>query len=109
MKDQNVYLVHILESAEAIVSYIQGTTKKEFLSSGEKQDAVIRRFEIIGEATKQLTDATTSRDRSIPWRSVASMRDRLIHEYFAVDLEFVWKTAKTDMPSFIARIRKLLE
>lgn len=109
MKDARVFLTHILESAEAIQAYVGGMTKRDFLSSREKQDAVVRRFEIIGEATKRLSVETKARDAAVPWRDIAGMRDRLIHEYFAIDMEFVWKTAKHDLPSFIKRIRKLLE
>ncbi len=109
MKDSQVYLTHILESAEAILAYVRDVDKRGFLASPEKQDAVIRRFEIIGEASKRLSEKTKLEDSSIPWRHVASMRDRLIHEYFAVDMEFVWRTAKHDLPTFVERVRKLLE
>ncbi len=92
-----------------IQGYIHGITKKQFLASSEKRDAVIRRFEIIGEATKRLTEEIRRHDTSIPWKKIAGMRDILIHEYFAIDVEFVWKTAKYDLPTFITRVKKLLK
>ena len=109
MKDSRIFLTHILESAEMIQMYIQGITRKQFLASSEKRDAVVRRFEIIGEATKHLTDEIRNHDMSIPWKKIAGMRDILIHEYFAIDMEFVWKTAKVDLPTFIKRVKKLLK
>jgi len=109
MKEALVYLAHIIESAEKIQEYINNITKKEFLKSSEKQDCVIRRFEIIGEATKHLTDDTKRRDKHIPWKKITGMRDILIHEYFAIDVHFVWKTAKYDLPKLLNRIKIVVE
>ena len=69
----------------------------------------MRRLEIIGEATKRLTPEVRNRDAQIPWREIAGMRDILIHEYFAVDLELVWKTIKRDVPKLVKRIKLLLD
>ena len=109
MKEATIYLEHILESAEAVAEHIQGLTKQDFLKSRKAQDAVLRRLEIIGEATKRLTPEVRNRDAQIPWREIAGMRDILIHEYFAVDLELVWKTIKRDVPKLVKRIKLLLD
>lgn len=109
MKESKIFLTHILESAEIIQEYIHGVTKRQFLASREKRDAVVRRFEIIGEATKHLDKEIRDHNKAIPWKKIAGMRDVLIHEYFAIDMEFVWKTAKYDLPTFIKQIKKLLK
>jgi uncharacterized protein with HEPN domain len=64
-----------------------------------RQDAVIRKLEIIGEAVKQLSDATRQRQPEIPWRQIAGMRDRLTHNYFGVDLVLVWRVVEHDLPA----------
>jgi uncharacterized protein with HEPN domain len=72
------------------------------------QDAVIRRLEIIGEATKNLTKETKQRAPNEPWKEIAGMRDKLIHAYFGVDLEIVWQTASKEIPSFKNAVAQLL-
>ena len=97
-KDENVYLRHILDSISKRDSYIDGFTKEEFLDSSLVQDAVIRQLEIIGEATKRLPEAALKSKPDIPWQSIAGMRDKLIHDYFGVDIETAWLTALEDLP-----------
>jgi uncharacterized protein with HEPN domain len=105
-KDPRVYLAHILECAAKIEDYI--TTEKEFLRDPKTQDAVIRNFEIIGEAAKRVPDDYSTRYPDIPWRLMAGFRDVLIHAYEGVDLQRVWKIAKEDLPQVKAAISKIL-
>ena len=72
------------------------------------QDGVIRQIEIIGEATKRLSTDFRSRHRHIPWDDIAGMRDKLIHDYFGVDIEKVWLTAKDDRPMLRAEVKQIL-
>ncbi len=74
--------------------YVGGITKDEFFSSVQLQDAVIRRIEIIGESVKNIPAETKEKYPDIAWKEIAEMRDILIHEYFAVDLELTWQAAK---------------
>jgi uncharacterized protein with HEPN domain len=73
-----------------------------------RQDAIIRKLEIIGEAVKQLSNVTKDRRSEIPWKQIAGMRDRLTHDYFGVDLVLVWRVIERDLPVLKAAVIGLL-
>lgn len=106
-KDPRTYVEHIKESISWIEKYLEGVSKEELFGSMEKQDALVRRLEIIGEATKALPEAFKQEHPEIPWRDIAGMRDNLVHEYFDVDLEEVWKTATADIPDLKKKLSDL--
>jgi uncharacterized protein with HEPN domain len=87
--DQLGRLRDLLEAARLIVSYLQDTTETDFCANTEKQDAVIRRIEIIGEATTHLTEATRLAVRELPFRKMRGMRNIVAHDYANVDLKIV--------------------
>lgn len=89
MKNDKVYLHHILECIENIESYIPNG-ESDFFSSKLIQDAVIRNLEIVGEATKRISRDLREQHPEVPWREMAGLRDVLIHNYFGVDNEIVW-------------------
>lgn len=97
MRDDRLYGLHILECIDRIVSYTQGG-REEFLRDTRTQDAVVRNFEIIGEAAKRISEPTRSLAPDIPWRRIAGFRDVLIHQYAGVDLEETWKRIERDLP-----------
>ena len=107
MKDQRVYLGHIRDAIDDIVSYA-GVGRDAFMVDRMRQDAVIRKLEIIGEAVKQLSDETKQRRREIPWKQIAGMRDRLTHAYFGVDLSLVWAVVERDLPALATAVSALL-
>jgi len=97
-KDDSVYLEHILDSIKWIESYISDISRDQFLNNHLVQDAIIRQIEIIGEASKKLSISLKQKYLYIPWKDIAGMRDKLIHGYFGVDIEAVWKTVEDDIP-----------
>ncbi len=97
-RDVRVYIEDVLESISAIEEYTQTITEEEFYVNRQVQDAVLRRFEIIGEAVKNIDKNFKGKYPNIPWKSIAGMRDVLIHEYFGVNLKRVWNVIKTDIP-----------
>ena len=105
----DVYLEDILESVEHIQRFIDGVSEDEFYENVEKQDAVLRRLEIIGEAVKHLPDEIREDHPDIPWRQIAGMRDIIIHEYFGITLEMVWVVATEDILDLKAKVEKIIE
>jgi len=83
-------------------------TYKEFLADTRTQDAVIRNLEIIGEATKNLSTELRIQYPDVPWKSMAGVRDRLIHHYFAVDFEIVWKIAIVEIPDLVLQMAEII-
>lgn len=109
MKHDKVYLSNIIDSIDRILDYTADISHKEFRKNNMIQDAVVRNFEIIGEATKHISSDLRRDTDHIPWKNMAGMRDKLIHNYMGVDLDAVWKTIDDILPSLRNDITKLLE
>ena len=107
-KDVQIFLQHILLSIESIATYTKNISKEDFLNSPQVQDAVMRQLEVLGEAVKNLHSEFKEKNPTIPWRSIAGMRDMLIHEYFGVDIGLVWNTVINDLPVLRDFIKKTL-
>ncbi len=107
-RDDTVYLRHILESVERIQTYLRGVEERAFEQDSLRQDGVIRQLEIIGEAVKQLSPGLREAHAEVPWKDMAGMRDKLIHQYFGVDLEAVWEAATRDLPILKTEIEEIL-
>ena len=107
MRDYKVYLQDILAAVESIEAFVQGMSFEEFRSDDKTTTAVIRKFEIIGEATKQIPDSIRRQYPNIPWKDMAGMRDRLIHFYFGVDYHLVWAAIKERLPRLKEEMQKV--
>jgi uncharacterized protein with HEPN domain len=106
-KDPRVYLAHILECIQKIERFTAGG-KNHFFGDVMVQDAVLRNFEVIGEAAKRLDDAYRAAHPAIPWRALAGLRDVLIHQYEGVDLDKVWAIVEGELPGLREAIAALL-
>ena len=109
MSKDNAYLADILRAAKAIRQFVAGVTKEQFLANEEKYEAVNRKFEIIGEASRHLSPEMRQQFPDVPWRLITAMRNILIHDYDDVDLNVVWHTAQDDLPPLIAQMETYLE
>lgn len=107
-KDSKFFLQHILESIELIEKYIQGVTEEQFHSSVEKQDLVVRRLEIIGEAAKNLSEEFKRSHAETPWKEMAGMRDIIVHQYFGINFNTVWDTVNNFLPPLKKQIKELI-
>lgn len=108
-KDPKIFIEHILQSIEIIEGHIENKTEKDFSDSVLLQDAIIRRIEIIGEAAKNLPSDFKEEHHDIPWKTIAGMRDILIHKYFGIDLELTWEVVKRDIPALKEQILEINE
>jgi len=108
MKKDKAYLKHILDATFDIEKFTEDISKEKFYENKEKQYAVLRALEIIGEATKNLSRELKAKYSEVPWKDIAGMRDKLIHEYFGVNLELVWETIKSKLPELEKQISEIL-
>ncbi|MBP7038042.1 MAG: DUF86 domain-containing protein [Bacteroidales bacterium] len=106
-KDDLVYIEHILDCIRKIKEFTNGLSLKDFSVNELVQDAVIRNIEIIGEASKKISSDTKQIFYEIPWREIAGMRDKLIHDYLGVDVEVVWRTITEDIPILEKQIKEI--
>ncbi len=102
------YLEDISDAVEDIASFIEGMSKRDFLRDKKTINAVIRSLEVMGEASKKIPGTIKKRHPSMPWKKMAGMRNKMIHEYFGVDKEILWSTAKNDVPTLREPINILL-
>ena len=104
MRDNQIYIKHILDAIAEIEGYVRGFNLESFSENNMVRDAVVRQLEIIGEAAKQIDQATKESYPDVPWTQVVGMRNRLIHEYFNIDLENVWNVVMKDLPELKVKL-----
>ncbi len=108
-RDCRDYLEDIIDSVIDIDQFIRGMDFETFAEDKKTINAVIRSLEVIGEATKNIPESIKKKYPSIPWKTMAGMRDKMIHEYFGVDIEILWATATEDIPALKPLIQKVLK
>jgi uncharacterized protein with HEPN domain len=104
-----LYLSDILQSIEYIETFLDNVSEDQFYSNVEKQDAVLRRLEIIGEAVRHLPDSIKDSKPEIPWRQISGMRNVIIHEYFGVTLGMIWLVATDDLKTLKYAVLELID
>jgi uncharacterized protein with HEPN domain len=107
-RDIEDYLKDIVENIDKIVKFTSGISYEDFVNNDEKVYALIRAIEIIGEATKNVPQSIRKKYPEIPWKDMAGMRDKVIHEYFGVDAKIVWITATKEIPPLKDKILKVI-
>ena len=103
---QTGLLRDMLDSARLIGNYLSGVNRDAFLADSEKQDAVLRRLEVIGEAASRVSPETQALFPALPFRAMRGMRNIIAHDYGEVDIELVWKTATTDLPVLVETLER---
>ena len=108
MNDDRLYLEHIRDALQDIAGY-SSAGRETFFRERMRQDAILRKLEVIGQAVKNLSDDAKSRQPHIPWKQIAGMRDKVIHDYFGVNLEIVWAVVENELPKLSSAIDRLLK
>lgn len=107
MKDDRVYLEHIRDALSDVSTYTN-VGREAFFHDRMRQDATLRKLQVIGQAVKNLSEDIKSRHPQIPWKQIAGMRDKVIHDYFGVNLEIVWAVIDKDLPELEIAVDALL-
>ena len=108
-RDVRLYLDDILEAIDKIERYTEGLNFEQFRKDDKTGDAVVRNFSVIGEAVKNIPPGVRKKYPDIPWKIIAGMRDKLVHEYFGIRYDVVWETIELRLPSLRVAIKKILD
>jgi len=106
-RGDKLYFEDIVNSIEKIEGYVEGMDFESFSNDFKTIDAVVRNLSVIGEAVNNLSEKIKSDNTNIPWNEIIGMRNKIIHEYFGVDEEILWKTIKEDLPEFRKLLKKI--
>lgn len=109
MKKSIVFIKHMRDSIEEIESFIEGVSEEDFLNNKEKQNAVIRSIEVLGEAAKNVSEDIRKKYPKIEWKKISGMRDKLIHHYFGINEEIIWDAVHYDLPKLKKEIKLILK
>ena len=109
MKDRDLrdYINDLIEACEDILSFTKGMSYSDFANDKKTVNAVIRSLEVIGEATKKLPVSFRGNYPDIPWKQMAGMRDKLIHEYFGIDKQMVWQAVEKHIPNILPLVKDI--
>ncbi|HLC63277.1 MAG TPA: DUF86 domain-containing protein [Candidatus Nanoarchaeia archaeon] len=107
-RDNKLFVKDIIDAMESIERFVGNKTLDKLKKDEKTSSAVIRKFEIIGEAAKYMPKEIKYQHKDIPWKSMMGMRDRLIHAYFGIDYTLVWSAIKTEIPKLKPQLEKML-
>jgi uncharacterized protein with HEPN domain len=107
-RDDTVFLQHILDAIQRTRQHLRDVSQEQFWQNDLVQDAVIRQLEIIGEASRNLSDDLRSAHSQVPWGQIIGLRNKLIHAYFSVDLSIVWEIVNDDLPALEEQVEYIL-
>ena len=108
-RDYSLFLKDILSAIDSIEEFIGGLSYDDLLNDDKTSSAIIRKFEVIGEATKNIPDKFRDKHRDIPWKRMAGMRDRLIHGYFGIDFKLLWNAIKIEIPQLKTKLHEIMK
>lgn len=108
-RDVGVYLEDILESIERIEKNTENLSREDFSRNIDKQDAIVHRLEIIGEAAKNVSQEFRDKYPKIPWREIARTRDKITHHYFEIDVEQIWNILQNDLQPLKKQVKEILK
>ena len=107
-RDHQLFVKDIIVAIKAIEQFVEGLSLSEFKDDDKTSSAVIRKFEIIGEAAKHVPESLKGAYPDVPWKRMAGMRDRLIHGYFGIDYQLIWDAIQLELPELKPRLKKIL-
>ena len=104
----DAYLFDILDSARMALEYMHNIKAEEFTKNALLQDAVVRRLEIIGEASNRVSSDTQKKYPHLPWQAMKGTRNRIVHEYDSIELDIIWEIVKQDLPILVSELEKIV-
>lgn len=107
-REPDLLVEDIIDSGNKIIDYTNDLSFENFTNDGKTIDAVIRNFEIIGEAANRLPDDFKENHPEIDWHRIRGFRNRIVHDYFGIDYAIVWEIKKTFLPALIIKLKSLL-
>jgi uncharacterized protein with HEPN domain len=102
------WILDMLQAARKVLEYAQGLSEREFMGSSRDQDAIVRQLTILGEASKRVSAEFRNEHPGIPWKKIAGFRDVVVHDYFHVNLEKVWRIVREELPALIRVLEKVV-
>ena len=107
-KDDAIRLQHMRDAAREAISFVQGRTRYDLDGDRQLVLALVKDIEIVGEAAAKIAESTRRRLSEIPWERIVGMRNRLVHAYFDINLNIVWKTVQEELPELIVLLDALI-